>query len=131
MGFAENREWPLNVIVTCEDDQSVEGPRRNEELHKYRPRSDFLVLNSESTLPRLLVEVNSTSTPTNGCPPDLVRMLVTGAFIVRFANEFVRGYKEQKNFVLCSIFVWDDGNVTRYTLFQLKQQNTRRVGRVL
>lgn len=84
-----------------------------EELRKYCPRSDFLIL--QSGLPRLLVEVNSTAQ--NLWPPDLVRMLTTGAFIVRFANKFVSTFKE-KDFVLCAIFIWDTGEVDRYTLFQ-------------
>jgi len=48
---------------------------------------------------------------------DLVRMLTTGAFIVRFANH-LGTFHQEKNFVLCAIFIWDDGRVTRYTLFQ-------------
>jgi hypothetical protein len=113
--------------VKCEGHQLGQ---QNEELRQYRPRSDFLVLRSESTLPRVLVEVNSTSVPTNGFPKDLIRMLITGAFIVRFANKFVRGYKEHKTFVLCAMFVWDDGSVNRYTLFQQEQQqqNCQQVG---
>jgi len=52
---------------------------------------------------------------------ELVRMLTTGAFIVRFANRFLKAFHNMKNFVLCAIFVWDNGNATRYSLFQ--QQN--------
>ena len=86
----------------------------DEETRKYNPRSDFLI--SHSKLPRLFVEVNSTS---ETCwPMDLVRMLTTGAFIVRFANHFSSAFRQEKNFVLCAIFIWDDGQATRYTLFQ-------------
>jgi len=95
-----------------EDDKPDEGPR------KYKPRSDFLI--SHSSLPRLLVEVNSTSV--NVWPEDLIRMLTTGAFIVRFANRFLEAFKE-KNFVLCAIFIWDNGCANRYTLFQQQIQN--------
>jgi hypothetical protein len=122
--LCRNSDWPLEVILKCEDHQLGKGSQRDEELRKYRPRSNFFI--SNSTLPRLFVEVNSTEA--YSCPPDLVRMLITGAFIVRFANKFVRAFQEQKNFVLCTIFVWDDGRATRHTLFQLKQENTQRVG---
>jgi hypothetical protein len=49
-------------------------------------------------------------------------MLLTGAFIVRFANNFVNAFCQEKNFVLCAIFIWDDGTVDRYTLFQQQMQ---------
>jgi len=89
----------------------------DEEPRKYNPRSDFLI--SHSSLPRLLVEVNSTSE--NTWPTDLIRMLTMGAFIVRFANRFLKAFQEQ-NFVLCAIFIWDSGSATRYSLFQQQQQ---------
>ena len=62
---------------------------------------------SHSSLPRLLVEVNSTSIDV--WPMGLVRMLATGAFIVRFANRFLKPFCGEKNFVLCAIFIWDNG----------------------
>jgi hypothetical protein len=46
-------------------------------------------------------------------------MLTTGAFIVRFANNYLC-YKDQRNFVLCAIFIWDNGDVSRFTLFQVQ-----------
>ena len=49
---------------------------------------------------------------------DLVRMLTIGAFIVRFANQFLNAFKPQSNFVLCAFFIWDNGTAVRYTLFQ-------------
>jgi len=64
------------------------------------------------------VEVDSTSV--NTWPEDLIRMLTTGAFIVRFANRFLAF---EKNFVLCAIFIWDSGNASRYTPFQRQVQN--------
>jgi hypothetical protein len=48
-------------------------------------------------------------------------MLTTGAFIVRFANKFVRAFRQEKNFVLCAIFIWENGKAARYTLFQQQQ----------
>jgi hypothetical protein len=56
---------------------------------------------------------------------DLVRMLLTGASVVRFANKFVSAFRKEMNYVLCAIFIWDDGKATRYTMFQ--QQNDNRV----
>jgi hypothetical protein len=80
-----------------------------EQLRKFRPRSDLLV--SKSNLPRLLVEVNSK--PKKDRPEDLVQMLLTGAAIVRFANRFLDRFRATKNFVLCAMYVWNSGEVTR------------------
>jgi len=96
-----------------------EGAKPDEHSRKYRPRSDFLI--SHSSLPRLLVEV--TSTPGIEWPKDLIRMFTTGAFIARFANKFVGSFSQEKNFVLCAIFLWDTGIATRYTLFQQQNPN--------
>jgi|SRR5712672_1543249 len=96
------------VVMKCEGAEPHEKPR------KYCPRSDFLI--SNSSLPRLLVEVNST--PEDDWPKDLIRMFTTGAFIVRFANRFVSAFRQEKNFVLCAIFIWETGIATRYSLFQ-------------
>ncbi|KAI0291879.1 hypothetical protein BC826DRAFT_466259 [Russula brevipes] len=112
-----NSDWPLDVVLKCEGS--------DEKLRKYRPRSDTLL--SNSALPRLLVEVNS-SASTYGSPPERIRMLITGAFIVRFANKFVRAYKEHKDFVLCCLCLgrWPCRSLY-HTLFQLKQENSQRV----
>jgi hypothetical protein len=107
--YRGNQSWPFNLIVKCETIQN-----ENEQLRRFQPRSDLLV--SKSTLPRLLVEVNSK--PRKDRPEDLVRMLVTGAAIVRFANRFLDAFMVDKNFVLFAIYIWDDGRVTRYSLFQ-------------
>jgi hypothetical protein len=45
-------------------------------------------------------------------------MLLTGATIVRFANKFLDRFMENVDFVLVVIYIWDDGRVTRYSLFQ-------------
>jgi hypothetical protein len=50
-------------------------------------------------------------------------MLTTGAFIVRFANRFLGAFRKEKNFVLCAIFIRDNGKATRYLLFQRHTQN--------
>jgi hypothetical protein len=100
--------WPFDLIMKCDHEDE------KEQLRKYRPRSDLLVF--KSNIPRLLVEVNSK--PGTHRPEDLVRMLLTGAAIVRFANGFLDRFKATKNFVLCAIYVWENGRVTRYSLFQ-------------
>jgi len=95
------------------------------EFRQFRPRSDYLI--SISSLPRLLVEINSTTTAS--WPMDLIRMLTTGAYIVRFANKVVPAFQQEKNFVLCAIFLWDNGEASRYVLYQ--QLNDDRVCCVL
>ncbi|KAH9963845.1 hypothetical protein BC827DRAFT_1154326 [Russula dissimulans] len=116
-GLCRNESWPISIVVKCEGVKQNEVP--NQELRKYCPRSDFLI--SNSSLPRLLVEANSTSE--TSWPADLIRMLTTGAFIVRFANNFVSPFCQEKSFVLCAIFIWDNGDATRYTLYQQQVQN--------
>ncbi|KAH9988474.1 hypothetical protein BJV74DRAFT_465604 [Russula compacta] len=89
-----NQSWPFDVIMKCETMDT-------EELRRYQPRSDLLVL--KSNLPRLLVQVNSK--PSKERPGDLVRMLLTGATVVRFANTFLDKFKAAKNFVLFAICI--------------------------
>jgi hypothetical protein len=91
--------------MECEDTQPV-----HEQLRRYQPRSDLLVL--KSNLPRLLVEVNSK--PKKLWPEDLIRMVLTGAAIVRFANKLMAN----KNFVLFAIYIWENGETNCYSLFQ-------------
>lgn len=62
------------------------------------------------------MEVNSG--PKKEWPEDLVRMLLSGAAVVRFANKFLDRFKAAKNFVLFAIYIWDDGKVNWYSLFQ-------------
>jgi hypothetical protein len=50
-------------------------------------------------------------------PEDLIQMLLTGASIVRFANRFLDTFMA-KDFVLFAIYIWEDGKVTRHSLFQ-------------
>jgi len=45
-------------------------------------------------------------------------MILTGAAVVRFANNFLKAFEKKKNFVLCALFIYDEGSATRYTLFQ-------------
>ncbi len=53
-------------------------------------------------------------------PPDLIRMLLLGASVVRFSNEFLEPFRRNKQFVLVAIFIQDDGQATRYILYQLE-----------
>jgi hypothetical protein len=62
------------------------------------------------------VKVNSK--PKKAMPEDLIQMLLTGAAIVRFANKFLDRFMENVDFVLSAIYIWDNGKVTRYSLFQ-------------
>ena len=50
-------------------------------------------------------------------------MLLEGAAIVRFANTFLDAFKGKKDFILVVIFVWDDGQVSRCSLFQQQHDN--------
>ncbi len=69
------------------------------------------------------MEVNSGTK--NLWPENLVWMLLSGAAVVRFANKFLGKFKAAKNFVLFAIYIWEDGKVYRYSLFQ--QPNGREV----
>jgi hypothetical protein len=51
-------------------------------------------------------------------PEDLVRMLLSGAAIVRFANKYLDRFIVAKDFVLFAIYIWDNGKVNCYSLFQ-------------
>jgi hypothetical protein len=110
--------WPFNLVMKCADEPA------GEQLRQFQPCSDFLI--QKSKLPRLLVDVNST--PPRIWPEDLIRMLLTGAAIVRFANTFLKSFKTKK-FMLVTMYIHEDGNVTRYTLFQ--KQTGREVFRTL
>jgi hypothetical protein len=107
--YRGKQPWPIHLIMKCEPISD-----EKEQLGKFRPRSDLLV--SKSSLPRLLVEVNSK--PQKEWPEDLVRMLLLGGAIVRFANKFVDRFMEKENFVLLAIYIWENGEVSRYSLFQ-------------
>jgi hypothetical protein len=108
--YRGTQSWPFQLIVKCET-----IPDEEKQLRKYQPRSDLLV--SKSTLPRLLVEVNSK--PKRERPEDLVRMLLMGAAVVRMANKFLDRFRESKTFVLFAIYIWSDSKVSRFSLFQL------------
>ena len=107
--LCRDQQWPFYLVV-----ERCENVQEDDRLRKYRPRNDFCI--SHSNLPRLLVEVNSTSSISD--PEDHTRMLLMGAFVVRFANKFVSAFQEKKDFVLCAIYIGDQGEVTRNILFE-------------
>ena len=108
--YRSHHLWPFDLIMKCDAIRN-----ENEQLRKFRPRNDLLV--SKLTLPRLLVEVNSK--PKKDWPEDLVRMLLTGAAVVRFANRHLDGFMADKNFVLFALYIWDNGEVYCYSPFQV------------
>jgi hypothetical protein len=113
---------PLQLIVQRADNvPHGVANMLDDKVRVYKPHSDFLL--AKSTLPRLLVEVNSTST-TSGWPEDRIQMLLSGASIVRFANKFLRSFQEDKKFVLVAIFILHNGEAFRYTLFQPKNDQS-------
>ena len=109
--------WPLAPFIACNPKLS-----RIDEYRKYCPRSDFLI--STFSLPRLLIEVMSTDN-NDSYPPDLVRMLLQGAFIVHFANT-LRAYKDKRSFVLVTVYMRSDGEITRFLLFQRRGKDEER-----
>ena len=96
-------QWPFPLVVKVLNTSCT-----------YTPMSDFLV--TKDLLPRLLIEVNSTSQ--DKPPQDRHRMLVQGASVVRFANHFIDAYSVDKKFTLVAIYMRADGVADRYLLFQ-------------
>ena len=113
--YRSKHSWPLRLLVNCSAEPA------HEQLRNYTPRSDFLI--ATSTLPRLLVEVNSTAT--KEWPPDLIRMLLSGASVVRLSNEFLEQFRTKKQFVLVAMFIHPTGEVTRYLLYQLENDSDK------
>jgi hypothetical protein len=107
--------------------RSTDETATNDLFRTYQPCSDFMISSLNSKLPRLIVEVNSKpkKTPPDK-PGDLVRMLLMGASVVRFANRFLARFKERFDFVLFAIYISDDGTATRYSLFQKQGDNNVR-----
>jgi hypothetical protein len=70
------------------------------------------------------VEVNSTL---NEPPVDLIRLMLQGASIVRFANTMPDAYKKEKDFVFVAIYIHNDGQVDRYLLYQDGKENLHSV----
>ncbi|KAF4568189.1 hypothetical protein EYR40_010410 [Pleurotus pulmonarius] len=67
-------------------------------------------------------QVHSTPSSTDPWPHELVRMLLCGASVVRFANGFIDPFKQQKNFVLAAIYIGQTGIVQWHTLYQNSNQ---------
>ncbi len=55
-------------------------------------------------------------------------MLLSGAFVVRFSNEFLEQFRTEKQFVLVAIFIQQTGEATRYLLYQLANNSDQAVG---
>jgi hypothetical protein len=106
MVLTRGESWPLFIVI-----------KKREEHRSYRPKSDFSAFGS--SLPRLLIEVNSTLK--NQVQHDRIRMLLQAASIVRFANQRLERYRTDKSFVLVAAYIGHDGEVQRYILFQDKQ----------
>ncbi|KAJ2922906.1 hypothetical protein H1R20_g14164, partial [Candolleomyces eurysporus] len=98
--------WPFGILVEVVEEGAPV-------LCSYRPKSDFLVM--RGGLPRLIVQVDS---QVSG--QDLVRMLLQGGSVVRFANEHLDAFRKEKNFILVAIFVYSDGTAERFILYQDK-----------
>ncbi|KAH9960197.1 kinase-like domain-containing protein [Russula dissimulans] len=92
--------------------QRVDIDDCKDQLRVPDPRINFVV--SKFGLPRLLVEVDSSRYTSWR----LVRLLLEGAAIVRFANTFLEAFRRAKNFVLCAVIILSNGEVIRYTLYQ-------------
>ncbi|KAI0256900.1 kinase-like domain-containing protein [Lactifluus subvellereus] len=89
----------------------------------YRLKNDFTALGS--SLPRLLIEVNSM--PLDEPPQDHYRMLLEAASVILFANQFLEAYKRNKSYILIAAYVGWNGDTERYILFQDEKINPRMV----
>ncbi|KAH8979252.1 hypothetical protein EDB92DRAFT_2118863 [Lactarius akahatsu] len=99
--------WPFTLVI------KVDGV-----YHKYRPKSDFLILKFD--LPRMAVEANASSSERPAV--DHHRLMLQGASVVRFANT-LDTYKNEKNFVFVAIFISGAGQADRYVLYQKKDSD--------
>ncbi|KAI9447015.1 kinase-like domain-containing protein [Russula earlei] len=73
-----------------------------------------------SRIPRLLVEIDSTSRvydDPNRKPLDLIRMLLVGAAVGRFANKFLESFKGL-DFMLVAVYITSKREAYRHTIFQ-------------
>ncbi|KAN0127875.1 hypothetical protein V8E53_014322 [Lactarius tabidus] len=113
--------WPFQLVMKVGEALEEESDSSKDMGHfTYRPRSDFLILNS--TFPRVAVEVNSHSP---GRPPaDRYRMVIQGASVVRYANTYLDAYKDERNFIFMIIFIDGTGEVNRDLLYRTETSNT-------
>ncbi|KIK59632.1 hypothetical protein GYMLUDRAFT_674379 [Collybiopsis luxurians FD-317 M1] len=96
-----SESWPLSMVVGFEDNHS-----------SYRPKSDWRMENEHGFI-CLTIEVDSFR-------DDWQRLRLQAAFLVRFANLYLRANKREPNFVLLAIFLHRDGMVTSCTFFEEK-----------
>ena len=64
----------------------------------------------------MAVEVNSYARDRPAL--DHNRLLLQGAFVVRFANGFLDAYKKKKSFAFVTIFITAEGMAVRHILYQ-------------
>ena len=106
--YSFDQPLPFNLITKCETIRSV-----NEQIRKFQPFNDLVFL--KSSFPRLLLKLDLIRE--REWPEGLIRMLLTGAAIVRFANRFLDTFIA-KDFVLFAIYIRFSGKVTRYSMYQ-------------
>ncbi len=70
------------------------------------------------TLPRLLLEVNSTQS--GQARHDQHQMLLQATSIIKFANTFLDRYKSNNDFILMAIYISIEGEAERYIMYQDK-----------
>lgn len=109
-----SKPWPFSLVIFCERSDTSK-------YRKYKPKNNYVLM--KPGFPRYLVEVQSCNRG-DDWPKDLVRMLLQGSSIVRFANTLLDAFKYKKNFVLVCTYFWYDWDVSRYLLFQ-KQDETK------
>lgn len=95
---------------------TIKKSKIHKKVHHYiRSRIVAIQAYHSSPLPRMAVVV-SLSLPL--AREDHHRMMLQGAFIVRFANKFLDTYKTKKDFFFVTIFMGSTGEVIRRILYQ-------------
>ncbi|KAI9508607.1 kinase-like domain-containing protein [Russula earlei] len=107
--------WPFHLVMRYNNPTNANEHGR---LRKFHPRSDCLI--TKSSLPRLMVEVNSAP---GSDPIDSTRLLLEGAAVVRLANEHLNAFKKKKSFVLIAIYIWPIGIASQYFMFQMQKND--------
>ncbi|KAJ8503093.1 hypothetical protein ONZ45_g11163 [Pleurotus djamor] len=105
--------WPFHVIA------HVENSVHNGKVYGFKPKSSFALMHSG--LPVHFVQVSSQQARARSS--DLDRPLLSGSFVVRFANGFWPAYMKDENFVLPLFFVRSDGTIDQYIMFQNLRDN--------
>ncbi|TCD66544.1 hypothetical protein EIP91_001265 [Steccherinum ochraceum] len=85
----------------------------------HKQKNDFAL--TGQSLPRLLAEVDSNAVErsnSKGVPADYVKLLLTGAAVVRFANQHLSHRFSQHSFILMAIYIRKDGTANCHLLYQ-------------